>query len=69
MFSDGYRDQFGGPENKKFMSDRFEKLLKDNYHKEVKEQFKILDSTFEEWKGNNKQIDDVLVIGMKFNNI
>ena len=65
LFSDGYVDQFGGEENRKFMTERFEKLLLDINHITMKEQFSILENSFEEWKGSGKQIDDVLVIGVR----
>ncbi len=65
IFSDGYVDQFGGPKNKKFMKKRFKQLLMDIYEKPMEEQKEILDKTYEEWKGENEQVDDVLVIGVK----
>ncbi|MBW8051222.1 MAG: SpoIIE family protein phosphatase [Cytophagales bacterium] len=65
LFSDGYIDQFGGEENRKFMIERFEKLLLDINHLTMQEQFSSLENSFEEWKGSGKQIDDVLVIGVK----
>jgi hypothetical protein len=66
FFSDGYEDQFGGPENKRFMSRNLRELLF-NIHKEPFEVQKvILNKTIEDWKGNSKtQIDDILVMGMK----
>jgi serine phosphatase RsbU (regulator of sigma subunit) len=66
MFSDGYQDQFGGVDGKKFMTKNLKKLFLDICDKPMLEQKEILDSTFEKWKGNNnKQIDDVLVIGLQ----
>ncbi len=65
MFSDGYQDQFGGEHNKKFMATRFKELLYANRGLSMQEQFNVLDTTFEEWKGTNRQIDDVLVIGIE----
>ena len=65
MFSDGYADQFN-QEGKKFKTATLLKLLEENYNKKFSEQEKILSETFEKWKGENgKQIDDVLVIGLK----
>ena len=69
MFSDGYQDQFGGSDNKKFMSSKFKDMLLKNQKSDMHEQLKILDSTFEKWKGNKQQIDDVLVIGFRLNDI
>ncbi len=65
LFSDGYADQFGGPQNKKFMSKRFEKLLLENCMQPMEKQREILKNTLAEWKGNNDQVDDILVIGIK----
>lgn len=65
MFSDGYTDQFGGDNNKKFMTKRFKQMLMDNHGKSFKEQESILDKTFKDWKNGQDQMDDVLVIGLK----
>ena len=64
LFTDGYADQFGGPKGKKFMYKPFQELLLKNSHMPMDEQKKILDNTFEAWKGDQDQVDDVLVIGM-----
>jgi serine phosphatase RsbU (regulator of sigma subunit) len=64
LFSDGYADQFGGPKGKKFMYIPFQELLLRNHSKSMAEQKEILDITFEEWKGDREQVDDVLVIGI-----
>ena len=66
MFSDGYSDQFGGIKNKKFLISQFEEMLLDNNVLTMKEQAEILDLTLNSWRGNHKQIDDILVIGIKF---
>ena len=65
MFSDGYYDQIGGPQNRKFMSRNFQALLLDIHQKPMEVQQQMLDKTFEDWKGNNIQLDDILVIGIK----
>lgn len=67
IFSDGYADQFGGPEGKKFMQRQFRNLLLDIHRKPMPEQKRILDSTIEHWRGNEDQVDDILVIGMRVN--
>ncbi|NNF02421.1 MAG: SpoIIE family protein phosphatase [Bacteroidia bacterium] len=64
-FSDGYADQFGGDQNKKFMTRKLRELLLEIHTKPFSDQKRILDEKFEAWKGNNEQIDDVLVIGIK----
>ena len=63
--SDGYVDQFGGPENKKFMSKRFEELLLKINSLSMNEQKEILQNKLSEWKGTNEQVDDILVIGIR----
>ncbi|HNW57524.1 MAG TPA: SpoIIE family protein phosphatase, partial [Bacteroidales bacterium] len=63
--SDGYADQFGGPDNKKFMSKRFEKLLLEIHTQPMEMQKELLMKKFIEWKGENDQVDDILVIGIK----
>lgn len=65
IFSDGYADQFGGLEEKRFMSKRFKNLLLANYTKPMLEQTTILVETIEAWKGIYEQVDDILVIGLR----
>ncbi len=65
LFSDGYADQFGGLNNKKFRYKAFKELLISNSNKSLNEQKTILESNFENWKGNNKQVDDVTIMGVK----
>ncbi|MGC8802631.1 MAG: tetratricopeptide repeat protein, partial [Bacteroidales bacterium] len=65
IFSDGYVDQFGGENGKKFMAKRFKQLLIDIHEKAMEEQKQILDVTITEWRGELDQIDDILVIGMR----
>ena len=65
IFSDGYIDQFGGEENKKFMRKRLVDLLLAVSEKPMHEQKDILLYRFEEWKGDNEQTDDVVMIGLK----
>ena len=65
MFSDGYADQFGGPKGKKFYKKQFRQLLFDNSQKPMHEQNKILDTVIEEWRGDEPQIDDIVVVGVR----
>lgn len=65
MTSDGYADQFGGPKNKKIKMAHLKELLLQNCKKPMNKQKEILVSTFEKWKGNLEQIDDVFVLGIK----
>ena len=66
LFSDGYADQKGGPHGKKFKYKPFRDLLISVSGKEMNEQGLLLDQTFERWKGDLDQIDDVMVVGLKF---
>lgn len=65
LFSDGYEDQFGGPDCKKFMAKRFEELLREISPLPVSGQKKVLTERLSSWMGNNEQVDDILVIGIK----
>lgn len=65
MFTDGVTDQFGGQKNKKFKPERLKQLLLKIAGKSMKEQQNIIEKNFEEWRGDNEQIDDVLITGIK----
>ncbi|MBE9517122.1 MAG: SpoIIE family protein phosphatase, partial [Bacteroidetes bacterium] len=65
MFTDGFPDQFGGPQGKKFKYRPFKDLLLEIHERPMEEQHRILSLIFEEWKGDLSQIDDVLVIGLR----
>jgi serine phosphatase RsbU (regulator of sigma subunit) len=65
LFSDGFVDQKGGPENKKFFYKPFQELLLSIHSLSMEEQHSILLSTTLSWRGNNEQMDDVLVAGIK----
>lgn len=66
LFSDGYQDQFGGEKKKKLGTRRFKELLLEIAQKPVQEQKELIEKEFNLWKGNYSQIDDVLVIGIRF---
>ncbi|MFH0842442.1 MAG: SpoIIE family protein phosphatase [Bacteroidota bacterium] len=65
LFSDGYADQFGGLDGKKFMYKRFEELLFEVHNLPLDEQKETLNKRLMKWKGSNDQVDDILVIGIK----
>jgi serine phosphatase RsbU (regulator of sigma subunit) len=65
LFSDGFADQFGGPDNKKFKTSRFQELLLSLNPKGMNEQMNGIIKAFKDWQGNNEQVDDVLVIGVR----
>ncbi|MBN8697444.1 MAG: SpoIIE family protein phosphatase [Bacteroidetes bacterium] len=66
MSSDGYADQFGGEKGKKFMVKRFNELLLSIQDKNMQTQANELEETFNQWKGSYQQVDDILVIGIRF---
>ena len=72
LFSDGYPDQFGGPNGKKLKTKSFKNLLIEHRDKPMQELHKILDDTIEAWKAPDgadgdvyEQVDDILVIGVR----
>jgi len=65
LFSDGYADQFGGLDGKKFMYKRFEQLLLEIHTLPMDEQKETLNNRLLKWKGSNDQVDDILVIGIR----
>jgi ligand-binding sensor domain-containing protein/serine phosphatase RsbU (regulator of sigma subunit) len=65
IFSDGFADQFGGVEGKKFKYRRFRHLLLSIHRSPMEIQRQMLDENMIEWRGNNEQVDDILVIGIR----
>ena len=65
LFTDGYIDQFGGKEGMKFMAKKFKEVLCKISTKPMAEQATILQKTFDDWRGEHNQLDDVLVIGIQ----
>jgi serine phosphatase RsbU (regulator of sigma subunit) len=65
LFSDGFKDQFGGPANKKFLTSKFYNLLVENSLKAMDVQKEIILNAFRKWKGNHEQIDDISLVGIK----
>ncbi len=68
MFSDGYFDQFGGPNKKKFLLNNLKDLLKEISSESIKIQKRKILNAFNSWKGENKQVDDVLLLGIRVKN-
>jgi len=66
LFTDGFPDQFGGKDGKKFKYKPFKELLLEVHERPMDEQKRILQMVFDEWKGGLDQIDDVLVMGLRF---
>lgn len=65
IYSDGYADQFGGENGRKFMYKKLRELLLQISPKQMDEQYSVLENTFSEWKKDCEQIDDVLVMGIR----
>lgn len=65
LFSDGFADQFGGPDNKKFKSKQLKELLVSIANMPMPEQLKKLEIVFETWKGDREQVDDVTMLGIR----
>jgi tetratricopeptide (TPR) repeat protein len=63
--SDGYADQFGGPDGKKFQKHRLMKLIYNNQNLPILQQKSLLNSEFEAWRRERNQLDDVTVLGIK----
>ena len=65
MFSDGFIDQFGGMDRKKFKSMNFKKLLLSVQNEGMYFQRQTLEQTYDQWRGDHEQIDDIIVLGVK----
>lgn len=66
LFSDGYPDQFGGPDGKKFMSKNVGTMLQKIAHLPMSEQGSVVKTTIKNWMGDEEQIDDILIAGIRF---
>ena len=65
LFTDGFADQFGGTKGKKYKYKPFKELLLSIHEVPIQEQKTILLSSFNDWKGNLDQVDDVCIIGIR----
>ena len=63
LYSDGYADQFGGPKGKKMKSPNFRKILAACSRIPKRDQKQFIKTQFDSWKGDEEQVDDVMVIG------
>lgn len=66
LSSDGYGDQFGGMNDSKFKTSKFKQTLLDNSYLSIKEQYRVLEETFLNWKEDKEQTDDICIFGIKF---
>jgi PAS domain S-box-containing protein len=64
--SDGFPDQFGGPEARKFGPKRTREIIEQVHKQSMADAVKVFDHEWETWRGDHKQTDDVLLIGIKF---
>ena len=65
LTTDGFADQFGGVKNKKFMRKMLKHLISTSQKYSMSEQKQVLSEAYERWKGNNEQVDDILIIGIQ----
>jgi sigma-B regulation protein RsbU (phosphoserine phosphatase) len=66
LFSDGFADQKGGAFNKKYYYQPFKELFLRIHGLDMAEQKKQLELEIKSWRGNNEQIDDILIMGIRF---
>jgi serine phosphatase RsbU (regulator of sigma subunit) len=64
LFSDGYVDQLGGPDRRRFMTRRLNEVMMANERLPMSLQKEALERAFFDWKGENEQVDDVCVLGI-----
>jgi serine phosphatase RsbU (regulator of sigma subunit) len=65
LFSDGFTDQFGGPDFTKYKKFNLKKLLSEIYYRPMIEQRNILEAELAFWKGNCDQVDDITILGIR----
>lgn len=66
LYTDGYADQFGGEKGKKFKYKNLNNLIHNNHHKKMTDQKTILEHEINIWKGDLEQVDDICVMGLRF---
>jgi serine phosphatase RsbU (regulator of sigma subunit) len=65
LFSDGYIDQFGGPDGRKFMKKNFKRFILEIQDYPMNKQKELLEQNLKSWMGQTPQIDDILVMGIR----
>jgi serine phosphatase RsbU (regulator of sigma subunit) len=65
LFTDGYQDQFGGKDDKKFSLAQLKQFFLNIHTQDMPVQKELLEDTFTKWLGTRKQIDDVLILGIR----
>jgi serine phosphatase RsbU (regulator of sigma subunit) len=66
LLTDGYQDQFGGLQDRKYLRRRLREFLQNHQHLSMTQQRRALQRELTEWKGDKEQVDDILVIGIRF---
>ena len=64
-FSDGIQDQLGGPEQRKYLQNNLLELLKGIVSKPADEQMEIIRQKIRDWRGDNPQVDDMTLVGIR----
>jgi serine phosphatase RsbU (regulator of sigma subunit) len=65
LFTDGFADQFGGPNGKKYKYQQFKDFLLSIHAEPMELQSRLLDEEIERWRGPRHQIDDILIMGIR----
>lgn len=65
LFTDGFADQFGGPQGKKYKLTQMKAMLLSIQDHDIHEQERMLDQTIENWRGSLEQVDDMLIVGLR----
>jgi len=65
IFTDGFKDQYGGKKRKRLKYNRLQKLILSVQEAQMDLQKRLLDDAFEKWRGSHEQIDDVCVFGLR----
>lgn len=66
LFSDGYADQFGGPDGKKYKYKQFKETLFSAKDLPISQQKDFLHRNYRSWRADLEQTDDILIIGIQF---
>jgi serine phosphatase RsbU (regulator of sigma subunit) len=65
LFTDGFVDQFGGENNKKYLKRRLKQFIASISDQPMKQQRKLIEQEFKTWKGKEEQTDDICCFGLK----
>ncbi len=68
LFSDGFPDQFGGAEKRKYMKKQLKEFLLAIHREPVNQQLELIEGESSRWMGDVEQIDDQLIIGLRYVN-